>query len=85
MMVRTQVQLTVEQYKALKNLATRRQVSVAELVRQSVDMLIESSESISKEERIRRALSIVGRFHSGEKGANISENHDDYLADIYAS
>ena len=84
MMVRTQVQLTVEQYKALKNLATRRQVSVAELVRQSVDMLIES-ESISKEERIRRALSIVGRFHSGEKGANISENHDDYLADIYAS
>ena len=84
-MVRTQVQLTEEQYKALRSLAVRRQVSVAELVRQSVDMLIESSEGISKEERIRRALSIVGRFHSSEKGANVSENHDEYLADIYAS
>ena len=38
-MIRTQVQLTEEQARALRNLASARQVSVAELIRQSVDTL----------------------------------------------
>lgn len=36
-MIRTQIQLTEEQARALKALAAARHVSVAELIRQSVD------------------------------------------------
>ena len=40
-MVRTQIQLTEEQAEGLKRLAAERGVSMAELVRQSVQRLLE--------------------------------------------
>jgi Arc/MetJ-type ribon-helix-helix transcriptional regulator len=80
-MVRTQVQLTEEQAQALRNLASARQVSVAELIRQSVDTLIRSSGEIDIEERRRRAIAAAGRFHSG--ASNISAKHDEYLAGAF--
>lgn len=39
-MVRTQIQLTEEQSFFLKQIAMEEQVSIAELIRQSVDVLI---------------------------------------------
>lgn len=39
-MVRTQVQLTAEQVRALRRMAAREGVSVAELIRRSVDAWI---------------------------------------------
>jgi hypothetical protein len=80
-MIRTQVQLTQEQAQALKNLASARQVSVAELIRQSVDTLIRSSGEIDAEERRRRAIATSGRFHSG--ASDISTKHDEYLAEAF--
>ena len=82
-MIRTQIQLTEEQLEALKSLAASRDVSVAELVRQSVDQLIRSSGLLSPEEKRRRALDIVGKYHSGQ--SDISTRHDDYLDEIYGS
>jgi hypothetical protein len=38
---------------------------------------------LSKEERKRRALSIIGKFSSGLP--DIAQNHDDYLAEAYLS
>jgi len=78
-MVQTQVQLTEEQARALRNLASARQVSVAALIRQSVDTLIRSSREINIEERRRRAMAAAGRFHSG--ASDISAKHDEHLAD----
>jgi hypothetical protein len=63
-MIRTQVQLTEEQARALRDLASVRQVSVAELIRQSVNTLIQSSGEIDMEERRRRAIAAAGRFRS---------------------
>ena len=80
-MIRTQVQLTEEQARALKSLATARQVSVAELIRQGVDTLIQSSGAIDAAERRRRAIAAAGRFHSG--ASDISANHDEYLAEAF--
>ncbi len=80
-MIRTQVQLTEEQARALRNLASARQVSVAELIRQSVDTLIRSSGEIDTEERRRRAIAAAGRFHSG--ASDISAKHDEYLAEAF--
>ena len=80
-MIRTQVQLTEEQAQALRNLASARQVSVAELIRQSVDTLIRSSGEINIEERRRRAIAAAGRFHSG--ASDISAKHDECLAEAF--
>jgi hypothetical protein len=80
-MVRTQIQLTERQTQRLKALAKQRGVSMAELIRQSVDTLLESPETTDREERKRRALSIVGMFRSDVP--DLSTNHDQYLAEAY--
>jgi len=79
--IRTQIQLTEEQARALKILAATRRGSVAELIRQSVDSLIQSSGGIDMAERRRRAIAAAGRFHSGQP--DISTEHDRYLTEDY--
>ncbi len=78
-MVRTQIQLTEKQAKALKEIARREQVSMAELIRRGVDALIASSLIVDREARKKRAMEAVGKFRSGK--SDISEKHDDYLGD----
>jgi hypothetical protein len=80
-MIRTQVQLTEEQARALRNLASARQVSVAELIRQSVGALIRSAGETDIEERRRRAIAAAGRFRSG--ASDISAKHDEYLVEAF--
>jgi hypothetical protein len=66
----------------LEALAFERDCSVAALVRQSIDDLIQKvDESILVQKR-RRAAAAAGRFHSGQ--TDISENHDDYLVLAYS-
>jgi hypothetical protein len=81
--IRTQIQLTEKQMSTLKELAHVRGISVAALIRESIDRLVQSPEVTSREERIQRALSMIGKYHSGRPEQNVSENHDDYLTEIY--
>ena len=62
-MIRTQVQLTAEQAQASRRLAARSGVSVAELVRRSVEPLLQGGPD-DVEVRYRRAAAVVGRFRS---------------------
>jgi hypothetical protein len=80
-MVRTQIQLTEDQAKALKKIAQARRLSVAELIRKAVDTVIKSSTVVDREERHKRAIAIVGKFSSGKR--DISRKHDLYLTDSY--
>ena len=80
-MVRTQIQLTEEQSEALKKLSSQKNVSVAELIRQGVDLYLRSCGTISQTERRQRAIRAAGQFRSGQ--ADLSENHDVYLAEVY--
>ncbi len=80
-MVRTQIQLTEDQAKALKRIAQSRHLSVAELIRKAVDTVIKSSSVIDIEERDKRAMEIVGKFGSGKR--NVSKKHDLYLTEAY--
>lgn len=82
-MVRTQVQLTEQQYQALKRVAEMKKVSMAELIRQGVDRVLKTSASLDGEERKKRALDIAGRFHSGR--SDISEKHDEYMPEAFGS
>ena len=80
-MVRTQIQLTEEQSRILKDIAGEKGLSVAELIRQSIDHYIQSTHELTKEEKKRRALSVVGITSSGVP--DLGSEHDRYLAEIY--
>ncbi|MDO9349148.1 MAG: CopG family transcriptional regulator [Anaerolineales bacterium] len=91
MMIRTMVQLTEEQLKALKELAKARKTSVAKLVRESVAQYIVIAEKASdREEKRRRALEFIEMmkkepFHDKDGATDVSVNHDKYLAEIYGT
>jgi hypothetical protein len=80
-MVRTQIQLTEDQAKALKRIAQSRRLSIAEIIRKAVETMIKSSNVVDYEERHKRAMEIVGKFSSGKR--DISKKHDLYLRDAY--
>ena len=77
-MVRTQIQLTEEQARALKELAAEEGVSMAELIRRSVEYTIKARE---EDEKWRKASLAIGQFHSGL--TDVAESHDKYLDEEY--
>jgi predicted transcriptional regulator len=86
-MIRTMVQLTEEQMKALKELAKARKTSVAKLVRESVaQYVVAAPKQASMEEKRKRALAFIQQietgkiqFHDVEGKTDLSVNHDKYL------
>jgi hypothetical protein len=81
-MIRTQIQLTEEQSRLLKATALAQGISISEIIRRSVDSYLRSEQQPNREELKRRSLLALGKF-ADEQG-DVSENHDRYLADIYA-
>lgn len=81
-MIRTQIQLTESQYNALKERAKALNTSMAEMIRDSVQLYLSKAEVRSAEERRRSALSIAGRFDSGL--ANLAEEHDRYSDEAFS-
>ena len=83
-MLRTQIQLTEEQARALKQLAAKEGTSVAELIRISVDaLLLRRSGSVDLEEQYRRAIVAAGKLHEGPE--DLSTDHDRYLQEAFGS
>ncbi len=78
-MIRTQIQLTEEQARALKALAARDGISMAALVRRGVDRVLAESD---EDARWARALALVGKFRSGH--TDVARRHDDYLTEDFA-
>lgn len=76
-MIRTRIQLTEEQAKALEALATKQSVSVAELIQRGIDGLLK----VDGAKRRQRALAAAGKFRSGR--TDLSNEHDHYLAEAY--
>ncbi len=90
-MIRTMVQLTEEQMKALKELAKARKTSVASLVRESVaQYVVTTNKEADREEKRRRALEFIELmkkepFHDKDGATDVSVNHDKYLAEIFGT
>ncbi len=79
-MIRTQIQLSEEQYARLRDLAHRQRTSVAALVRQGVERLLASG-STTDPDRRQQAKRLAGAFSSKEK--DVAARHDKYLTEIF--
>ena len=81
-MVRTQIQLTEDQFAALRERAVAEGRSMADLVRTGVDSILRGGAGrADREERRRRALAVIGRYRSAPR--DLSRRHDDYLAKAF--
>jgi predicted DNA-binding protein len=76
-MIRTQISLTERQARRVRRLAADRGVSMATVIREAVEVYVPDDEP-ARAARAARALA-AGRFDSGL--ADVSERHDDYLAE----
>ena len=75
-MRRTQVQLTDEQLRRLRELADKQGRSVAEVIRESVDTYIARAQR-DQETLYERASSIIG---IAKGPPDLAKNHDEYYA-----
>ena len=80
-MVRTQIQLTDQQIKALRRLSAETGKSIAELIRQGVEQYLGARRGFDRKRQIERALCVIGRSASGL--SDVSAEHDRYLAEDF--
>jgi hypothetical protein len=80
-MVRTQIQITDEQASALKDISADEGVSMAALIRRSIDQYVHRRFSVQTDLRWQRALAMVGKYASNR--SDVSVMHDQYLAESY--
>lgn len=78
-MLRTQVQLTDEQVRRVRQVARREGVSLAEVVRRCIDAGLRES---SREVLYARASELVGAFDDPEGRRDLSSRHDDALDEV---
>ncbi|GMV86303.1 MAG: hypothetical protein AMXMBFR80_21580 [Dehalococcoidia bacterium] len=74
--IRTQVSLTEEQMKRLRQEARRRRVSLAALIREAVDRTV-PGEDAERAARIEVLLEVAGSASSGS--GTVATDHDDVL------
>jgi predicted DNA-binding protein len=80
-MIRTQIQLTEKQASKLKEIAAAEGRSMADVIRESVEVYTASRGVRDRQEEKAAAISIVGRFRSGRK--DLGSRHDDHLAEVF--
>lgn len=79
-MIRTQIQLTEGQARALRRQAAARGVSMAAIVREAVDRVVEADD---EDARWQRAMRTFGSFTSD--APDVAEDHDRYLDEAYGT
>lgn len=83
-MVRTQIQLPENQYRHLRQWARRLGISLSEAVRRCVaDHLAVEGATPSREERVRSALAICGKYAETRSSSRVAADHDRHLAEAY--
>jgi hypothetical protein len=79
-MERTQISLTAEQARRLRQMARRRGTSMAALIRQAVDRTYGDDDETKA--AWGRAMASVGGYRSDRP--DVAQNHDAYLDEAYA-
>ena len=85
-MVRTQIQLAEEQHRRLTRYAGRLGISLAEAVRRCVDAHLDRETTVpSRDDRVRAALAVCGKYHDPHGETGVARNHDRHLDEAYGS
>jgi hypothetical protein len=79
-MVRTQVQFDKPQYERLKQLAARRGVSMAQLVREGVEAILLEDGARDPWDDL---FAIVGKYGGGGAPEDVGREHDRHLDEAY--
>ena len=79
-MLRTQIQIEEDQIRWLRDRAKERGVSVSQLIREAVEFYRKYEDRLPEDKK-KKALVAIGRYASGV--SEISEKHDDYLAEAF--
>lgn len=79
-MVRTQVQLTEEQARLLREISRTGRESMAALIRRAVDQFL-ANRKPDRGSLYRQASTIVGKYEAG--AGDISVEHDRYLVEAF--
>ncbi len=83
-MVRTQIQLTEEQYKQIKNWASRLGISLAEAVRRCVSDRMAAERALpDRQTLVREALGVCGKYSDPQGASRVALDHDRHLAEAY--
>jgi hypothetical protein len=83
-MVRTQIQLTPDQYRRLKRWAQQRGISLSEAIRRCVDQQLEAEQGApTRALRVREALQVAGTHEDPEGATDVAREHDRYLHNAY--
>ena len=82
-MVRLQIQLEPSQHRQVKRRAKRLGVSVAEVIRRSVDAQMRDDPAEASADRGRRAMAVAGRYADPSGGTRVARDHDAALAEVY--
>lgn len=81
-MIRTQIQLTESQSRALQRHARELGVSAAEAIRRAVDAwLTKEQRKPDRSALFREALAVCGQFE--DTADDVATNHDRYLVEAY--
>ena len=67
--------------RALRRLAAERGVSMAALIRESVERILRDGSDHDR--KWERALATVGRFRDRKSAPDVAEKHDAYLEEAY--
>ncbi len=79
-MMRIQIQLEQAQHRRLRRRARELGVSISELVRRSIEA---EQPAADRDELVRRALAVVGKYEDPHGAGNIGIDHDAALVDAY--
>ncbi|MDP2958353.1 MAG: hypothetical protein Q8N53_18135 [Longimicrobiales bacterium] len=83
-MIRTQIQLTEDQHRALRRWAAGLRISMSEAVRRCVaSQLGHEEQRGGRAAQVREAMAVVGRYQDPEGPSRVAMDHDDHLADAY--
>ena len=84
-MVRTQIQLTEVQHRELTRYSRRLGISLSEAIRRCVNTQLEDDRtSPAREDRVRAALAVCGKYRDIHGEARVGLDHDRFLEDAYS-
>ena len=83
-MVRTQIQLTEAQHRELTRYSRRLRISLSEAIRRCVNAQLERDTSApARDERVRAALAICGKYRDARGETRVALEHDRWLDDAF--